>query len=54
MVSLVPPAGQQQQTARRRWSGGDVCPEEQATGLSGAPRASLLNSYPPYAQAAET
>lgn len=52
--NTVPPAGPQQQTARRRWSGGDVCPEEQATGLFGAPQASLSNSYRPYAQAEET
>lgn len=54
MGTLVPPAGQQQQTARRRWSGGDVCPGEQATGLSGAPQASQLNSYRLYVRAAET
>lgn len=41
---FVPPADRQRQTEQHQWSGGDVCPEGRATGLSEAPRASQLDS----------
>lgn len=43
-VCIVPQADQRQQTVQRQWSGGGVCLEGQATGLSGARRASQSDS----------
>lgn len=53
-VYTVPPADRQQQTVRRQLSGEVACPEGQATGLSGARRASQSDSYRLYARAEGT